>query len=253
MLSDQHYRSQIGQDKWVIEDVFHEKRNGFFLDVGALDGVLLSNTYVLEKDYGWNGICIEASSAFARLKMNRRCICENTCIADTEKTVHFTEKGWDSGISTEASPASRPMRTETLAAVLERHAAPHVIDYCSIDIEGGEYDALRVFPFHTYSFLCLTVEQKEREIREALQRLLTSNGYVLSLSPGIEDWYLHESIAQQVRYDGTVYAERFYRLWHSRWDEQQKTAQLTRERNILADRLAKMIAIFKQSGLADKV
>lgn len=36
-------------------------RGGFFLDIGAHDGIELSNTYVLEKKYNWSGICVEAN------------------------------------------------------------------------------------------------------------------------------------------------------------------------------------------------
>ena len=55
------FRSQAGQDLWVFGEVFNEQRNGFFLDVGAHDGVAISNTYILENRYDWRGICIEAN------------------------------------------------------------------------------------------------------------------------------------------------------------------------------------------------
>ena len=50
--------SQIGQDKRVL-DFYQNKKNGYFVEVGANDGKRLSNTYLLEKDYNWKGICIE--------------------------------------------------------------------------------------------------------------------------------------------------------------------------------------------------
>ena len=55
--------SQCGQDKFLVENIFKEKRNGFFVDVGAHDGVYISNTAVFEKEYSWSGICIEPSQA----------------------------------------------------------------------------------------------------------------------------------------------------------------------------------------------
>ena len=36
--------SQIGQDLWVLETL-KNKKNGYFLDIGAHDGIYLSNTY----------------------------------------------------------------------------------------------------------------------------------------------------------------------------------------------------------------
>ena len=42
--------SQIGQDLEVVK-VYNEKQNGFFIEVGASDGIELSNTYLLETKY----------------------------------------------------------------------------------------------------------------------------------------------------------------------------------------------------------
>ena len=45
--------SQLEQDLNVLKYLDH-KRNGYFLEVGAANGINLSNTYLLEKKYGWN-------------------------------------------------------------------------------------------------------------------------------------------------------------------------------------------------------
>ena len=52
------YYSQDGQDKFLIEELFKDKKNGFYVDIGANDGVNLSNTKILE-DIGWDGVCVE--------------------------------------------------------------------------------------------------------------------------------------------------------------------------------------------------
>lgn len=43
------YKSQIGQDKYVCEHIFSNKKNGFFIELGAADGLIHSNTYYMEK------------------------------------------------------------------------------------------------------------------------------------------------------------------------------------------------------------
>jgi hypothetical protein len=64
------YYSQIRQDRY-IDFFFSKKRNGVFVDIGANDGVTLSNTYFLEKERHWTGICIEPiPSSFEKLKAN---------------------------------------------------------------------------------------------------------------------------------------------------------------------------------------
>ena len=44
------FTSQAGQDRWIVEDVYHGKRGGFFVDVGAYDGLEASNTAVPERE-----------------------------------------------------------------------------------------------------------------------------------------------------------------------------------------------------------
>ena len=50
--------SQEGQDRYAL-DLLHNKRNGFFVDLAANHPIKLSNTFVLERDYDWTGLCIE--------------------------------------------------------------------------------------------------------------------------------------------------------------------------------------------------
>src|SRR5712691_8073947 len=83
--------SQFRQDRFVLE-LLQGKREGFFLDSGASDGVRSSNTHLLESSFGWKGICIEPNDMFfAALKRNRSCICLNCCLYDREGEVDFLE------------------------------------------------------------------------------------------------------------------------------------------------------------------
>ena len=67
--------SQLNQDINVIE-FYKEKKNGFFVDVGAYDGIEFSNTLLLEKELEWNGICIEPGKRFfQKLTENRTATC----------------------------------------------------------------------------------------------------------------------------------------------------------------------------------
>lgn len=65
------YYSQNGQDAFIVK-LFNGKRNGYFLDIGAYDGVYFSNSLTLEKSLGWEGICIEPNPlVYGQLKSNR--------------------------------------------------------------------------------------------------------------------------------------------------------------------------------------
>ena len=58
MMNFQYY-SQFKQDQFLNEVLFNNKKNGFFIDIGAHDGVTISNTLFFEKQNDWKGICIE--------------------------------------------------------------------------------------------------------------------------------------------------------------------------------------------------
>ena len=55
----------------IIINLFKGKRDGKFLDIGANNGVTLSNTFALANFYGWSGLLVEASpKAYQRLLKN---------------------------------------------------------------------------------------------------------------------------------------------------------------------------------------
>src|SRR5262245_10736566 len=58
LRGERPYTGEIGQDKWVLETVFPDVTDGFFLDVGSGHGTIGSNTKTLEQ-HGWKGICID--------------------------------------------------------------------------------------------------------------------------------------------------------------------------------------------------
>src|SRR5262249_12423292 len=77
--------SQFKQDIWVIT-LFQGKRRGFFLEIGGGDGLWISNTLLLEREFEWSGILVEPSSAYEHLVKNRpHCITDNSCIASRKK------------------------------------------------------------------------------------------------------------------------------------------------------------------------
>ena len=57
------FYSQACQDKFIV-NVLKGKRDGFFLEIGSNDPIVINNTYTLEKNYGWKGIMVEFSPTF---------------------------------------------------------------------------------------------------------------------------------------------------------------------------------------------
>lgn len=159
--------AQYGQDRFLDEQVFGGKRGGTFVEVGAFDGVTLSNTWFFEKQRGWSGICVEPSPrVFARLQSERDCICVCAAVGQSEGTAAFLvvegELGVLSGIVSRYHRKHRKRvksETEGADAATETIEVPTVtldtlfsengiesIDYLSIDTEGGELGILRSIP-----------------------------------------------------------------------------------------------------------
>ena len=70
-------KSQFGQDINVIENIYKHKENGYFVEVGAYDGLYMSNTYLLEYKYKWKGICVECNPIHFNNLIQNRPNCNN--------------------------------------------------------------------------------------------------------------------------------------------------------------------------------
>ncbi len=193
--------SQIGQDVWV-ESVTRGFKNKFFVEAGALDGKLTSNTLLLEMNGDWKGVCIEPGPSFESLKVNRRCFVDNACLArESGGSVSFKFVEGDpvmSGIETSLGKKALsqsgiifPMKTKSLTEVLESHLAPRAISYLSLDTEGSELDILRGIDFAKYSFGVMTIEHNYDEgKREETKNFLKQHGYFRVRKIHWDDWYM---------------------------------------------------------------
>lgn len=195
--------SQLGQDLWVLKKTQY-KREGFFVEFGATDGVLLSNTYLLEKEFGWKGICAEPNPKFfTELEKNRACIVSNACISGCSgKKVEFIladEYGGFSEYSDLDQHAEKrnsyerigeitELNTVSLNDFLETNNAPVNIDYLSIDTEGSEFEILEAFSFDKWNVSAITVEHNFNKNRERIFELLQEQGYQ-RVEAEFDDWY----------------------------------------------------------------
>jgi FkbM family methyltransferase len=206
----EHSRSQIFQDLLVLF-LLQEKRGGFFVEFGATDGVSLSNTWLLEKHYGWSGIVAEPARRWHKaLIKNRGCTIDTRCVwSQSGETLVFNETE-EAELSTlenfvgsdhksKDRVVAHPYRVETVSLIdlLVGNDAPHAIDYISIDTEGSEYSILKDFDFDAFEIGIITVEHNfVKSNREKLFQLLAKNGFrnVLAEHSTFDDWYVNENV-----------------------------------------------------------
>jgi Methyltransferase FkbM domain len=198
-------RSQVFQDLFVLYH-FREKPYGFFVEFGATNGVDLSNSYLLEKQFQWNGILAEPARCWREaLKRNRGCIIDNRCVWEKSgeqlqfkevaipelSTIEvFTEK--DRNAPLRADGELYPVTTVSLNDLLGEHKAPRIIDYMSVDTEGSELRILSAFDFDRYDVRAMSIEHNDTEDREKIYSLMVSRGYrrVFEKFSRWDDWYV---------------------------------------------------------------
>lgn len=197
--------SQLRQDLFVLAET-GMKRNGFFVEFGATNGVELSNTFLLETKFGWRGILSEPARHWqAELDRNRNTAIDHRCVwSRSGERLDFVESNSAEYSTIDSFSASDmhlkkrrhgnrySVETVSLNDLLAKHGAPSDIDYLSIDTEGSEYAILEAFDFSRHRFRIITCEHNYTENRQKIHELLTAKGYVrkfeqLSL---FDDWYV---------------------------------------------------------------
>lgn len=188
-----HNYGQSDQDIFVLSmlDGLH---NGTYLEIGAAWPDHISNTALLELQFGWTGISIDQVDDYPAQweAMGRKTLIKANALA-----VNFEEL-----LSTQ----------------------PTVIDYLSVDCEPAAttFAILKRLPWHKYQFRVITFEHEcyceGPEIKMASRKFLTEQGYCLvadnishnGISIDYEDWWVHPDLVDSKRLeahlsvDGTI-------------------------------------------------
>lgn len=193
-------KSQLGQDI-VALIVNNFKREGYFVEFGATNGYDLSNSYLLEKHFGWKGILAEPMIRWhENLKRNRKNIIDTRCVwsssnqildfLDVEEGEFSTVKNLaknDHNSNMREKSKTVKVKTVSLLDLLVSNNAPRNIDYLSVDTEGSEYEILKDFDFNSYGFNFITIEHNFTNSQGLICDLLERNGYKQILQ-GISKW-----------------------------------------------------------------
>ena len=195
LRGERTYYGEIGQDKWVLETIFPDVTDGFFVDVGSGHGTIGSNSKRLEQ-LGWKGICIDPFPVWME---GRTCqVFKEVVFSEAGKPMTFrAAKGLAGLEQTLGSWNTKAMQapavqftTTTLDSILMRGNAPNFVHFVSLDIEGAEYEALKGFPFDRVKVGAWVLEHNfEEPKRSDAKALLESRGYVRTHTFKQDDFY----------------------------------------------------------------
>jgi len=172
--------SEAGQESFVISTL-NEKRNGYYVEIGAYHSTIGSNTYLLETKYGWKGVALDILSNSVNDYNSHR---SNPCMHADAITFDYLN-------------------------YFVTHNFPTRIDYLQLDIEPAANTllALKQLPLDSYKFSTITFEHDlyyspdNLAIKLEQQSILKSYGYTLFkedvevIVPGyppraFEDWWI---------------------------------------------------------------
>lgn len=199
-------KSQHFQDVWALmESGF--KHGGYFVEVGAFNGVDISNTYMLEKSFGWSGLLAEPNPQHHdNIRAHRTAALSTKCVhATSGQRMAFwvTQSSGHSALAEvatlDAHAAKRQrdheeieVETISLNDLLVHSGAPAEIDFISMDTEGNEPAILSTFDFARWRVGLWCIEHNHHAAAEAeIDRILLGNGYRRRY-PGLSEtdgWY----------------------------------------------------------------
>jgi len=191
---------------WAISQ--EEKVDNFFIEAGANNGILQSNTCLLEWGLGWRGILIEPNKANALKcqKYRKDSQVWNCALVSDSYEKDYIEGTWDSalaenremcsGLGSGCTPshlkdnpeASTKVRARTLTEILEISNAPQNIGFLSLDVEGYELKALQGLDFNKFHPMLILIEIQSKKDEEIYHNFLKSKGYSLVTKPTLHDY-----------------------------------------------------------------
>lgn len=198
------FYGQHGEDIY-LEQLFSNVVNGVCIEVGAYDGVSLSNTLHFEEK-GWRALCIEPIKvSFEKCKMIRK-ECYECCISDKDtEDKTFTifhlndnlcaisslkpdQRLIDSHKKLITNITTSSVKVRSLNSLLEELKFPKVIDFISIDTENTELDVLKGIDLNVYNVKLFVVENNYNE--PFCEEYLSQYGYKKINRIAVNDFFI---------------------------------------------------------------
>jgi FkbM family methyltransferase len=207
------YYSQHGEDEFLNETYFKNKKNGRYIELGALDGVRCSNTKFYEDTLNWTGVLIEPHPLkYKDLVVNRpKNVLSNSLVSSLTEELDFryfiNYPAEVSGIEQTLPKnhydiyfdhphchgypqTSVKMTPKPLTEIIKAAPFDHY-DLLSLDVEGHEYEVLQSWDFSVpIDVILIEMLGMNSERDELCRQHLLKHGYVYDNKIGINEVYV---------------------------------------------------------------
>lgn len=190
------FKNEPAVEQALVQEFF-QGQPGFYVDVGANDPTLDSQSHHLE-GIGWTGLLIEPDPDCCELLRRSRkgVVVEMACSspANAGKHLQLNRAGPHSTLEDRPIALGAVVRSTvavacaTLDSILESHAAPVGFDLLSIDIEGHELVALSGFDIAHWKPRLVLMEDHVTHLHK--HQWMRDHGYQLILRTGLNSWYV---------------------------------------------------------------
>ena len=208
------FNSQEKQDEYLETNIFKGYKNGFYMDVGAHDGVSINNTLYFEKYNNWTGINVEPiKSVYDNLVINRpnniniNCaVCNNDGDAEFICNVGYTEmisglkNCFDDRHYQRLNYENELMGSKTnlinintkrIESICDEHNIKH-INYLSIDVEGAEFEVIKSINFDKVFIDVIGFENNYDDVSIPIVNYLKTKHYVV-FNKSIDIFMIHKN------------------------------------------------------------
>jgi len=189
--------SQHGEDL-LIRSIIPDGVSSF-IDIGANDGVLFSNSYKFAKS-GAHGLCIEPSgSTFFKLRLNHlfhyKVKCLKGAVSKNNGMLHLIDKGYESTLSSvsfKKSKYSKKIKSFTFDEILKKFPFFTNIDLLSVDVEGHEKEVFEGLTNSKFYVKAIILETDKHDINNLLLMPALSD-YRSIYTNGLNTILIHKS------------------------------------------------------------
>ena len=141
-----------------LDSLFNHKNNGFYIELGAFDGITQSNSYFFELNRNWTGLLIEPSKDSYHLCCKNRpnSIVVNCCCVSNDYKNDTISGDFNSTLMSSVNGARLKtqklveVKAMTLEKILDENHIDVEIDFLSLDTEGYELPILQGLNLDNY-------------------------------------------------------------------------------------------------------